>query len=80
MAWIPVIDAADAGGELDRAYAGVAPRMRDANIVKIHSLAPETMTAHLGLYKELMFGRSDLSRQERELIAVTVSVANECHY
>jgi len=80
MAWIPVIDAADAGEELGRAYAGIASRMRDANIIKIHSLAPRMMTAHVGLYKELMFGRSDLSSRERELIAVTVSVANQCHY
>jgi len=28
----------------------------------------------------LMFGHSDLSRAERETIAVAVSVVNECHY
>jgi len=46
----------------------------------VHSLAPQTLTAHLELYKRLMFGPSDLSREEREMIAVAVSSANGCHY
>ena len=32
------------------------------------------------LYLEIMFSRSELSRAERELIAVVVSVLNECNY
>ncbi len=50
------------------------------NILKAHSLRPEVMAAHLHLYRELMFGRSELTRAERETIAVAVSVVNECHY
>jgi alkylhydroperoxidase family enzyme len=38
------------------------------------------MRAHLALYRELMFGRSELTRAEREMIAVAVSVVNHCHY
>ena len=81
MAWIKVIDVADAEGSLREAYEEVASaRGQVGNILKVHSLHPETMTAHLGLYRELMFGPSDLTRAERETIAVAVSVVNGCHY
>ena len=81
MAYIHVVDEPDADGALSEVYASVAAsRGQVANILKIHSLSPGTMAAHLGLYKQLMFGRSPLSRRERETIAVAVSVANHCHY
>ncbi|MCA1613453.1 MAG: carboxymuconolactone decarboxylase family protein [Acidobacteria bacterium] len=81
MTWIRVIDEEEAGGDLREAYreAG-AERGRVANILKAHSLSPAAMRAHLALYRELMFGRSELSRAEREMIAVAVSVVNRCHY
>ncbi len=34
----------------------------------------------MGLYRAVMFGPSELSRTERELLAVVVSNANDCHY
>lgn len=81
MAWIKVIDEADATEELTGAYRRVAAaRGRVANILKVHSVSPEAMTAHLDLYRRLMFGPSELSRREREAIAVAVSAANACHY
>lgn len=81
MAWIKVIDEEQAEGPLREAYDGVSnARGGVANILKIHSLHPKVMTAHLALYRELMFGRSELTRAEREMIAVSVSVANHCHY
>ena len=81
MAWIAVVNETEADEELRRAYAEIAAaRGRVANILKVQSVHPEAMTAHLALYRELMFGRSDLSRKEREMIAVAVSVVNRCHY
>jgi uncharacterized peroxidase-related enzyme len=81
MAYIKTIDEQAASGELAEAFRRVAgARGRVANILKIHSINPRTMLAHLELYRELMFGRSDLSREEREMIAVAVSVVNGCHY
>ena len=81
MAWIEVVDQRDADEKLSRAYGEVAAHLgRVANILKVHSVRPEVMTAHLALYRELMFGRSELTRDERELIAVTVSAANQCDY
>jgi alkylhydroperoxidase family enzyme len=34
----------------------------------------------MALYAAIMFGPSELSRADRELLAVVVSVANDCHY
>ncbi len=81
MARIRVIPPAEAAGELADCYA----QMKDAtgnvaNILTVHSLNPPALRAHCGLYKTLMFGRSELSRAQREMIAVVVSTANECHY
>jgi uncharacterized peroxidase-related enzyme len=81
MAWIEVINESEAHGALRQVYSKIEGKVgRVANILKVHSLHPEVLDAHLLLYRELMFGRSGLSRDERELIAVTVSVVNDCHY
>jgi uncharacterized peroxidase-related enzyme len=81
VAWIKTIEREEASTELAEAYETVAgERGTVSNILKVHSISPRTMLAHLGLYKELMFGRSELTRSEREMIAVVVSVTNGCHY
>lgn len=81
MAWITVIDEGQANDALRNAYNEVSDaRGSVANILKIHSLHPKVMTTHLALYRELMFGQSELTRAEREVIAVAVSVTNHCHY
>lgn len=81
LSWIRVVEAGEADEKLRNAYETVgAARGEVANILKLHSLRPEAMIAHLNLYRELMFSRSELTRRERETIAVAVSVVNECHY
>jgi alkylhydroperoxidase family enzyme len=50
------------------------------NILRIHGIHSRTMRLHYDYYRELMCGRSPLSRVQREMIAVVVSAANECHY
>ena len=51
-------------------------------VLKIHGLRPETLDAHLRLYKSAMrpHDLGGLSGRERELIAVAVSIANDCRY
>jgi alkylhydroperoxidase family enzyme len=44
------------------------------------SLRPGVLRRSMQLYRAAMFGPSGLSRIERELLAVTVSRANDCHY
>ena len=50
------------------------------NIIRIHAIHPAVMRRHWDLYRELMHRRGPLSRLQRELIAVRVSVLNRCHY
>lgn len=81
MAWIRVVEPEEAGAELKAVYEKtVGARGRLAAVHKIHSLHPESLTAHMALYMTLMFGRSPLSRRERELVAVAASRANGCSY
>lgn len=81
MAWIEVIGEQDATGELKAHYQGLLePWGGVDNILKIHSLNPDSLAAHVMLYKTVMYGKSPLKRPEREMIAVAVSAANRCHY
>lgn len=81
MAWIDEIDAADAQGKLAEMYAELEKkRGKISNILKVHSLNPDALGDHLDLYMTIMFGRSGLSRLEREAIAVVVSANNDCDY
>lgn len=81
MAWIEVIDEADAEGDLAAQYAAlVEPWGGVDNILKIHSLHPASLRAHVLLYKTLMYGPSPLTRIQREMIGVVASAANQCHY
>jgi len=81
MSWIEEIDVDAADGKLARMYADlVEKRGKVSNILKVHSLNPDAMGNHLDLYMTLMFGKSGLSRAEREAIAVVVSASNDCAY
>ncbi len=81
MSWIDVIDAGEADGKLAEIYAAlIKQRGKVSNILEVHSLNPEAMKNHLDLYMTLMFGKSGLSRLEREAIAVVVSANNDCEY
>ena len=81
MSWIEVVDIDEAEGKLAEVYADVASRRgKLSDIMRIQSLEPEAMRHHLDLYMALMFRRGGLSRAERELIAVVVSVENGCEY
>ncbi len=81
MAWIKIIEEAEAEGELKTIYDKLSePWGGVDNILKIHSLNLPSLRAHFELYKTLMRGRSDLTRTQREMIAVVVSTVNHCHY
>jgi uncharacterized peroxidase-related enzyme len=81
MSWIDEIEVNDAEGRLAEMYAAlIKQRGKVSNILKAHSLNPDAMGDHLGLYMTLMFGKSGLSRAEREAVAVVVSANNDCQY
>jgi len=81
MAWIRVINEDEASAELEKVYDNLKDKRGEvSNIMKVHSLNPRALTNHLDLYLSLMYGRTGLKRVERELIAIVVSVANNCEY
>lgn len=51
-----------------------------ANILAVQTLHREGLEVHRAHYRSIMFGKSPLSRAEREAIAVVVSAANDCFY
>ena len=81
MAWIKTIEPDDATGALRSEYDKAIGRAgRVFNIVKIMGLQPEHLRSSIELYLRLMHGPSDLTRAQREMLAVVVSSVNQCHY
>ncbi len=81
MAHLRLVNEDEASGPLKEEYdAAVARAGKVFNIVKAMSLRPGVLRSSMQLYRDVMFGRSGLSRVERELLAVVVSRANDCHY
>ena len=81
MAWIKVINEREAEGKLKETYERfTAPWGGVDNILKIHSLNPQTLDGHYEFYKSVMTGSRDLPKAKREMIATTVSALNHCVY
>ena len=81
MAMIKVIQQSEADGRLKEIYKDIVrKRGKLAEVHKIQSLRPESIVSHMDLYMEIMYSRSDLTRAEREMMAVVVSVSNGCEY
>jgi uncharacterized peroxidase-related enzyme len=81
MSWIEIIEEDEADDRLKRVYERIRmERGKISNIMRVQSLHPKAMAAHLDLYLSVMFGVSDLSREEHEMIATAVSSANGCPY
>ena len=82
IAWIDTVAQESAKGELKAVYDANTDRQHGCvdHILQIHSLHPKSLLDHLRLYQTLMFGRSPISRPQREMIAVVVSAINNCVY
>jgi alkylhydroperoxidase family enzyme len=81
MAFIESTSPGQANGRIGAIYSAAVKRAgRVYNIVRLQSSNPSVLTASLNLYQAVMFGKSPLSRVEREAIAVTVSRSNDCFY
>ena len=81
MPFIDVIQPEQAKGELKEIYEQLKQqRGKIAEVHKIQSLNPESITRHMDLYMSLLFGKSPLKRYQREMIAVVVTAANNCEY
>lgn len=81
MSNIRVIQPNEASGRLKEIYEElIQKRGQLAEVHKIQSLRPESIVKHIDLYLEIMFSKSELSRAEREMMAVVVSSCNKCNY
>lgn len=81
MSRIRVVDYEKADGRLKEIYDDLLrKRGKLANVHAIQSLRPETIVHHMDLYMEIMYSKSELKREEREMLAVVCSVYNQCHY
>lgn len=81
MAWIKTINEGEATGIVKKFYEGSQRSWGGVdNIIKAHSLNTAALRALMTFYNGLMHGDCDLTLRQREMIAVTVSVINECEY
>lgn len=81
MPWIEVVSLEQARGRLKKEYEAALKRAgRIWHIVSIMSQSPRTLKTSMDFYSAIMFGRSPLSRSQREMLAVVVSAANHCVY
>ena len=81
MAWITTVPPEEAEGQLKEQYeAAVARAGRVYQIVQSMSLAPGILDASMKHFGQIAHAREGLTRSNRELVAVVVSVVHECHY
>ncbi|MCH7613822.1 MAG: carboxymuconolactone decarboxylase family protein [Candidatus Marinimicrobia bacterium] len=81
MAYIDTIHPEDADGILKKEYdKGIKRSGKVFNILKVMSKSPAALREAMRMYLTIMYGKSDLSRAQREMLATVVSQINQCHY
>lgn len=81
MTYIKTILPEEADGLLAEIYDEIIEkRGKIGSLLTAQSLHPETIRDHLNLYMRFMFSKSPLKRYQREMMAVVVSVTNNCDY
>ena len=81
MAFIKLFKFKDSTGLLKKEYEkGMRRAGRIWNILTIQSQTPEILRDSMRLYNSTMFGNLEISRFDRELLAVITSISNECEY
>lgn len=81
-AWISMIDDGEANDELQEVLQMArTPHGTVDNVMRVHSLRPETMRGHIVLYRAALHNDSNtLPTWLQETIASYVSVLNQCEY
>lgn len=82
MSWIATIEPGQADGALGEIYQRIAgPGGAVDNVLKVHSLRPHTLEAHMALYKNVLHHRGNsLPKWLLETIGTFVSLLNGCSY
>ncbi|MCH9674440.1 MAG: peroxidase-related enzyme [Gammaproteobacteria bacterium] len=81
-AWIKILSPAEATGRLKELYDRVTtPNGTVDNVMRAHSLRPESLEGHLVLYKSVLHNEANtLPFWFLEAVATYVSLTNRCHY
>ena len=81
MAFIKLFKFEESSGLLKKEYEkGMRRAGRIWNVLTIQSQIPEILKHSMNLYGSTMFGNSNISRFDSELLAVVTSISNECEY
>ena len=81
MAFIKLFDFKNSTVLLKKEYEkGLRRAGRIWNVLTIQSQTPEILRDSMRLYNSTMYGNSNVSRFDRELLAVVTSISNECEY
>lgn len=81
MPWIKEIHLEEASGLLKRQLKAAVKRAgRIWNIVQVMSINEMALKDSIKFYQTIMMGESPLTRSQREMLAVVVSIENNCHY
>ena len=82
MTWIKTIEYREASGKLKKLYDRiVGPKGYLDNILKIHSLRPNTLEGHMSIYKNVLHHTNNtLPKWLLEALGVYVSHLNQCDY
>ena len=81
MAFIKLFNFDEASGLLKKEYEkGLRRAGRIWNVLTIQSQTPQILKDSMNLYCSTMFGDSNISRFDSELLAVVTSMSNECEY
>lgn len=81
LTWLRVPTEAEVPPEVRELWAPPLEKLGFVpNVLRLYALRPSHLLAWNTHYDELMKGQSGLSKAEREMIAVVVSVTNDCPY
>ena len=81
MAFIKLFIFEESSGLLKKEYEkGMRRAGRIWKVLTIQSQTPEILKDSMNLYGSTMFGNSNISRFDSELLAVVTSISNECEY
>lgn len=81
-AWIRMVPDAEADADLSDALQGArTPHGTVDNVLRVHSLRPNTMRGHMTLYKAALHDPANtLPLWMQEVVASYVSILNDCEY
>ncbi len=78
---INVVEESQAQGPVKEGYEALRAKMGLVpNVMKLFSLWPEALEANMQFFETLMLSSSELENATKEMIALTVSKLNQCHY